>query len=341
MTASDPHNERGFHHEAVFYEGTDEFVGATLPFIQEGITAGEPVLVVVFEEKIDQLRRALGNQAERVMFRDMEKVGVNPAAIIPVWREFVQANFNPQMPVRGIGEPVWQGRSGSELAECDRHESLLNLAFDGGPPWRLLCPYDAAELPAEVLEAARRNHPYITASGTSAASEDYLAPADAPSPFEDPLPEPGPDAKEMFVTLDELVAARRLIEREAGRAGLDPVRASDLVLVGNELLTNSLRHGGGSGTLRIWREEDSIVCEVTDAGEITDRLVGRHLPKPGQVSGYGLWLVNRLCDLVQIRSGDGHTAIRARMRLPDKRPGATTTVLPNALYGFSTRLITG
>ena len=42
--------------------------------------------------------------------------------------------------------------------------------------------------------------------------------------------------------------------------------------------TNSLRHGGGRGTLRIWRDTGA--------------------------------LVNQLCDLVQLRSSDEGTTIR-------------------------------
>ena len=61
----------------------------------------------------------------------------------------------------GIGEPVWPGRSDAELVECSRHESLLNLAFDGGRPWRLLCPYDSVQLTPSVLAEACRNHPHL------------------------------------------------------------------------------------------------------------------------------------------------------------------------------------
>jgi hypothetical protein len=38
-----------------------------------------------------------------------------------------------------------------------------------------------------------------------------------------------------------------------------------LVLAVDEVATNSLRHGGGRGTLRIWRDADAVVCEVRDA----------------------------------------------------------------------------
>jgi hypothetical protein len=40
-----------------------------------------------------------------------------------------------------------------------------------------------------------------------------------------------------------------------------------------------------------------------------------------QTSGFGLWLANQLCDLVQIRSFDGGSAVRLLMSLRDQRSG--------------------
>jgi hypothetical protein len=37
------------------------------------------------------------------------------------------------------------------------------------------------------------------------------------------------------------------------------------------------------------------------------------MPDPDPESGRGLWLVNQLCDLVQIRSGPSGTTIRVHM----------------------------
>ena len=78
------------------------------------------------------------------MYADMSELGQNPARIIPAWRDFVDAGDGQASPRRGIGEPIWVGRSDVELIECQRHESLLNVAFDEAPTWWLLCPYDTS-----------------------------------------------------------------------------------------------------------------------------------------------------------------------------------------------------
>ena len=89
----------------------------------------------------------------------MDLVGRNPARIIPAWRAFVDRQAAAGRPSRGIGELVGPERGAAELTECHRHESLLNLAFDGGTAWRLLCPYDTDALDPIVVDEALRTHP--------------------------------------------------------------------------------------------------------------------------------------------------------------------------------------
>jgi hypothetical protein len=150
-----------FSHEALLYADMDEYVAGTLAFIREGIAAAEPILVVVGAPKIAALTARLGADAGRVQFKDMAEVGANPARIIPAWHQFVESHAGSGRAFRGIGEPIYPERSPAELVECQRHEALLNVAFDGGPAWRLLCPYNTTALPLEVIEEAQRSHPYV------------------------------------------------------------------------------------------------------------------------------------------------------------------------------------
>ena len=87
------------------------------------------------------------------------------------------------------------------------------------------------------------------------------------------------------------------------------------ILVENARRKQSLKHGGGHGELHVWRDGDSLVCEVSDQGHITSPLVGRIPPALSQGFGAGLWLANQLCDLVQICSSANGTAIRVYQHL--------------------------
>jgi anti-sigma regulatory factor (Ser/Thr protein kinase) len=300
-----------FRHKALFYDGADDFVRAVLPFVRGGVAAGEPVLVAVEEPKIATLREALGADAGGVEFVEMRGLGRNPGCIIPAWREFVDAHAAGGQRVRGVGEPVWAGRSHAEIAECHQHEALLNVAFDDGPPWTLVCPYDTAALAPEVVEAARRTHPIVGEGGVTRRSTAYRDPR--LDPLGGDLEPPPAHREEMTFGLDDLSAVRATTLSWAEVAGIDPERAADLVLAVSELATNSVRHGGGHGVLRSWREPGRFVCEVCDSGEIADPLAGRGLPADPRDGGHGLWLVNQLCDLVRLRSLRGGTAVRLHL----------------------------
>ena len=304
-----------FRHEALFYAGTAEFAESTLAFLREGVAAGEPALVVVDAPKIRLLRNALGVDADHVQFADMADVGRNPARIIPAWRDFVAEHEGRGRPLRGIGEPIYPARSAAELVECQRHESLLNLAFADGPAFRLLCPYDVDALDRPVVEEARRSHTILVHGNEEQPSAHYDHEATV-APFHGALPEPRRRPAQLEFGSGALGAIRTLVSHHAGAAGLPPPRTADLVLAVNEVATNSVRHGGGGGVLRVWRDGTSLVCEVRDQGRIDQPLIGRERPTTEQVGGRGLWMVNQLCDLVQIRSSDDGTVVRMHLRLP-------------------------
>jgi anti-sigma regulatory factor (Ser/Thr protein kinase) len=247
----------------------------------------------------------------------MACIGRNPAHIIPAWAEFLRSNGGGAVPVRGIGEPIWAGRSANELVECQRHETLLNVAFADSGTWRLLCPYDSAGLPSDVLDEAARSHPWVSrAHGSRDSSLHCLELAMMAEPFDAPLP-PAPVGAEMLAFgLADIGAARNLVGALARTAGLPRARTDDLVLASHELLSNSVRHGGGVGTIRVWADGNAVICEVSDCGHIGSPLVGRELPADDSLGGRGLWMANQLCDLVQIRTFADGSVVRLHMRMP-------------------------
>ncbi|MHB8233778.1 MAG: anti-sigma factor RsbA family regulatory protein [Solirubrobacteraceae bacterium] len=307
--------EDSFRHEALFYSGEEGFLRGTVPFVQDGLHAGEAVLVAVTPTRAKALEAALGDDAANVRFFDMHELARNPARLIPAWRGFLNEHADDDTPVRGIGEPVWPGRSEAELEECVRHESLMNVTFAYGPPWSLLCPYDLDKLDDRQIQDARQTHPAVMLEGISRRSDAYLPLHRAPNVLTGALPDAPPERDELAFTFRGLGAVRSLVSTCADRAGLNENARDDLVLAVNELVTNSVQYGGGGGTLRVWTEPDALVCDVRDRGYIVDPLAGRIAPPIDQHGGRGLWLVNHLCDLVQIRSTPNGTIVRVRAHL--------------------------
>ncbi len=303
----------GFEHEALFYSGEEGFLGGVLPFLREGIARAEPALVAVSGARIALLREALGVDAERISFADMGLLGANPARIIPAWSDFLEEHSVAAGPVRGVGEPIWSGRTEAELAECHLHESLLNRAFGDGRAWRLLCPYDVSRLDDEVIATARRTHPYVAEEGTRGHSSPY---GELGGDFPGRLAEPASRVRELPFTVSELPRVRATISQAAQTTPLPPERIEDLVLAVSELATNSVRHGGGCGVMTLWREDDELLCQVNDSGHLSEPMAGRARPDDVRTTGRGLWMVNQVCDLVQIRSSpaDG-CSVRVQMHL--------------------------
>jgi anti-sigma regulatory factor (Ser/Thr protein kinase) len=304
----------GFSHEALLYAGTDEFVDGASRFIEEGLAGDEATLVVVSAAKIARLRERLGPAADRVAFRDMAEVGANPARIIPAWRDFVDAHAARGGSIRGIGEPIWAGQSDDELVECQLHESLVNVAFADTPSFRLLCPYDTETLGEGVIAEAECSHPVVMVSDGAAPSGRFRGLTASAELRTDPLPEPTVPFGEVAFDVSHLYEVRRAVGRAAADAGFSAAQCDEVKLAVSELCSNSIRHGGGSGTARFWVEDATLVCEVRDGGRIHDPMVGRVRPTIEHAGGFGVWLVNQLSDLVQVRTSPSGTTVRLRIR---------------------------
>lgn len=242
-----------FEHAVLFYGGEEEFLAGTVPYLQAAVEAGEPALVAVGPQRTAALKAALGDAAAEVSFAEMRVMGRNPARIIPFWRDVVE-DRGDEGPVRGIGEPIWPGRTSDELDECRRHECLLNVAFADLPPWTLVCPYDTSRLDDAVLEEAARCHPFV--SGVAGHGPNVVWGEEDPAfgIFSGALPSRPRGVTELTFGRPDLGGVRGLVRAEAELAGLGAERSADLVTAASELAANSVAHGGGSGTLWVWKD---------------------------------------------------------------------------------------
>jgi anti-sigma regulatory factor (Ser/Thr protein kinase) len=165
-----------------------------------------------------------------------------------------------------------------------------------------------------VVEEAHRSHPHLVEDGVERPSDACRDLASVAAPFDVPLPEPPHGTEELPFEPGTLTAVRGYVARQAARAGLPEGRAWDLVLAAGEIAANSVRYGGGRGIARAWTEDATVLVEISDGGRIADPLAGRHRPVEAQVGGWGMWLANQLCDLVQVRAFAGGTVVRLHTR---------------------------
>lgn len=296
------------------YAGEQQYLSGTLAYIEHARAAGGNVIVAAPPARREALGAQLGADAG-VTFVDTDALGRNPGRLIPAWRDWI-GHLARSGAVHGINESVFSGRSSAQHGELRYQEWLLNLAFAQVPALALMCPVDTGGQEAAALDALTRCHPLLWNGAACVPGISYLAGDYA---FE-PLPEPEQPTEEMAYDLSSLHEAREKTLGWALGNGMPPVRAREFTLAVSEVASNSVLHGGGRGTLRLWRQTTALVCEMADDGVITDPMVGQTRPPENQLGGRGLWFVNQICDLVQIRSAPGQgTRIRLWVDLvPDE-----------------------
>ena len=302
-----------FHHSAFLYADHDDFLAGASSFIDDALDHGEPVLISVPAVRLHPLQEQYAS-ADLARFVPMEDLGRNPAWIIPAWTDFVTPHIAAGHAVRGIGEPIWPGRTADELVECHRHEELLNVAMRDCAGFSLLCPYDTRELDDAALTTARENHGHLHQHGDTSTNPAFVAEVSAQ--LSAVLRDPPAWAESVAFDRDDAWSVRRKVAAAGGAAGLDAEQLEDLAVATSEALTNTVEHGGGSGEILWWSEPGRFLCEIRDHNPIADPLVGRVRPDPTRGGGRGMWLIHQLCDLVQIREpGDGTKTIRLHLAI--------------------------
>ncbi|MEV0157675.1 anti-sigma factor RsbA family regulatory protein [Micromonospora sp. NPDC050686] len=315
---------QGYYHEAVCYGSEEELLAVTVPFLLDGVAAGEPTIVAFGERHAALVRSALPAGAE-VDFLSGGDLYARPTAAIRSYRALLAAHL-----ARGVGQIRIIGELAPSMLGVTwdwwaRYESAINHAYDDFPLWSM-CAYDTRVAPPEVLAEVARTHPrYATADRRHVPSEHYTEPAVYLAENRLPVPDPlqlTPPAVEL--TDPTAAEARRAVyAADGGRLPLDQVE--DLVVAVSETVTNALRYGRPAVRLRVWSGDDRIVVSITDRGEgPSDPFAGLLPARHGGPGGLGLWITHQSCNHVaQYRDVDGFT-IRLTAGDPLYRTDAAT-----------------
>jgi anti-sigma regulatory factor (Ser/Thr protein kinase) len=295
-------------HIALLYQESSEYSAAIDDFVKAGIVEQEPVFIAVPQAHLPLL--SAPTEDSLVSLAEMEELGRNPARIIAALRLFADQHAGRR--IRYLGESLWKGRTTAERRETERHESLLNLAFAGAEV-TIMCPYNAAALPRSAITTARRTHPVVLSGGRQRSSRHYNGPDESPAHLTGKLPAP-PTRAQVLAYDRDLHPVRAFVAAAADRARLSAERSTDLVIAASEVAANTLRHTTGGGVIRLWHTAKEMLCQIDDCGFISDPLAGYFRPTGDGAGKQGLWLVNQICDLVELRTAETGTSIRLHMR---------------------------
>ncbi len=307
--------QRGNVHQAVLYDSEEDLLGTVVPFLREGVRAGEPTVVVAGQMAEALLRGALP-EADQLVFLDRRE-HPRPSSTITAFRElfagYVAAGASG---IRLVGQlaPATLAASWWWWA---RYEAARNHVYDEFP-LASMCLYDTRSTPRHVVGDVLATHPQLATVHGQRPSEGYRPTTEflaGHAPMPDPLEAGAP----LIDLVDAPLADARHAVWDADRAGrlAASVDVEAVVLMVNEALTNAARHGLLPARFRLWAGADRVVVAVGDHGPgpadpLAGLLPARHAlaGEPGRNSqgGQGLWLIHELADHVTLdQHPEGYT----------------------------------
>jgi anti-sigma regulatory factor (Ser/Thr protein kinase) len=317
---SHAHIPYGRPHAAVVVDSDDAILASAVPFLEEGLAAGDTTVLACPPGTAELIVGGLGLRADavelhpRICLLDTRA----PDAMTLTRRLLDRATGTGSGWVRIVGQ-VQFGDRPRTWREGMRYEAARNVLL-AGQPMAGLCLYDSRILPEDVLDSARATHPEFVVDGTRGTNPEF----DDPRSFLRRLPVPREPVEDSAPVLDVPAATVLADLRHRLAAALsahvpDPDLADDLHLAVSEVAANAFRHGMPPVSARMWVGPDQLICEIGDRGStFADPLAGfqpAHGPDLGR-GGMGLWLARKLFDHVELVPGPGGLVVRLATRVP-------------------------
>lgn len=278
-----------FRHHALVYESQDEYLACTVPFLREGLEAGEGAIVAHTKPGLAMMREALGPDAADVTFVDVSAAYTRPARTLAAYHKVYAEQLRKTPQLRAVADVQF----GPDPAEWDLwagYEAVFNRSFGHLPAW-VLCSYNANGTPDSIIEGVWQTHREVVDGDTWTSSDDYEDPDELLRRLT-ATPEPLPELRSIpFGRGAEDL--REQLARELVAEHVPEARVLDLLLAANEIATNAVEHGGGIEDVRVGRAQGRFVCEIVDRGEGFDDPTAGYIP-PRTGIGSGLWVARQL-----------------------------------------------
>jgi AcrR family transcriptional regulator len=283
-------------HEAFFYSSDDEFAAYAIPFLLDGLAAGQAAIAVTTEPRIALLRSGLGDAADAVGFYDGGRWYRRPGKALVAWRDALDQQLRQADSVRAIGEIVLAGDHEHALRNWTRYEWLLNRAFADRAAW-IVCPYNTETLPEAILLEAGRTHPVVsTTSPGRAASAAHFESQEVAAPLR--VAGSGPKAVQRtradFRAQQDLQEVRSAVRWQAQSVGLSADLVDDLLLAVAELVDSR-----PSAVVSTARRRGEWLCEVRAAA-----------PQPLNPNDFGVLIGRVISDRVEIADDEDGQVVR-------------------------------
>jgi hypothetical protein len=283
-----PHRT-ALRHNALIYESDVEYLARAVPFLKEGIAAGEGAVVAHTRSGIAMMREALGDEAAAVAFVDVGAAYTRPARTLAAYHE-VYAEQLAQAPTLRAVADVQFGPDPVEWDLWTGYEAVFNRSFGHLPAW-VLCSYNANGTPDPIIDSVWATHPEVLVAGDAWHTSTHYEPPDHLLRRIASPPPPISGLRPISPTEDlELLRERVAAELPDG---MTPAHRLDALLAVTEIAQNAIVHGGGIREIRLGCAAGRFVCEIVDRGDGFDDPEAGYLA-PRADSGSGLWVARQL-----------------------------------------------
>jgi anti-sigma regulatory factor (Ser/Thr protein kinase) len=291
-------------HNAFVYDSDDEYVARAVPFLREGLEAGEGAIVAHTKRGMAMMRDALGTHASAVTFVDVSSAYTRPARALAAYHKVYSEQLRKTPALRAVAD-VQFGPDPREWELWIGYEAVFNRAFAHLPAW-VLCSYNATGTPDPIIEGVWQTHPEVVDRTTWTTSGLYEEPDQLLRRITPP-PEPLAQLRSIGSVRDT-EQIRELLASELIATGLGEAKTLEMLLAATEIATNATQHGHGIEEIRVGKAHGRFVCEITDRGPgFDDPAAGYLAPRDG--IGNGLWVARQLTWRIEFfQSPRGFTA---------------------------------
>jgi anti-sigma regulatory factor (Ser/Thr protein kinase) len=296
-----------------------EVLTAAVPFVEEGLRAGDLTVLACPPDSAAAVAGALGERAGEVESdARICLLGTRPPDALGVVRLFLdRAAGRGSGRLRILGHVHWGGRP-REWREGIRYEAAANAVL-ADAPLTVMCLYDATECSDTVLSGVRATHPLLLQDGEVRPNPRFREPRAFVRTL--PVPREAVESGPPAFAIDDAPTLPDL--RHALGAALetlvpDEEQRGDLHLAVSEVAANAFRHGTRPVSSRLWADRERIVCTISDGGRSFDDPMAGYVPAHGLDlgrGGMGLWLARKLWDTVDIVVGERGLTVRLSTQL--------------------------
>ena len=310
-------------HGAAVVSTQDEMLAAALPFLDEGLRAGDLVALTCPPETVALLARELGERAHAVESDPrMSLLGARAPDALTMCRRYLERAIaaggdGGSGRLRVVAE-VDFGTDPADWREGQRFESVYNRLL-GEAPVSAICLYDRRRLPAAVVDSAAATHPHLVSGTSWTASAGFQDPGVYIPSL--PLPRASVEDGDPVFSVENaptLAGLRHQLGAVLATLVADRDQQEDLHLAASEIAANAFRHGVRPVSARVWADGDRVICVISDRGTSYSDPFSGFVPAHGldlSLGGMGLWLARKLWDHVDVLPTSRGLSVRLSTRL--------------------------